>query len=189
MNIGYVRVSTIDQNEQRQIEGLEKHNIQKWYIEKVSGKSLNRPQLAEMLDFVRESDTVFIHDLSRLARNTKDLLELIEFFKSKNVNLVSNKENIDTNTPTGQLMITMIAAINEFERNILLERQREGIAIAKRNKKYKGRKEITIDNKVFQEQYAKYLRRELTKSQLAACLKISRPTLNKILNKKQKEQP
>lgn len=129
MKIAYVRVSTVEQNEARQIEALEKYGIEKWFTEKVSAKDINRPKLKEMLDFAREGDTIYIHDFSRLARSTKDLLEIVETLKAKGINLVSSKENIDTSTPTGKLMLTMIAAINEFERANLLERQREGIAI------------------------------------------------------------
>lgn len=135
-NIAYVRVSTAEQNEQRQIEALKRHNIDKWFIEKVSGKDTNRSKLKDMLDYIREDDTVYIHDFSRLARSTKDLLEIVELLNAKKVHLVSNKENLDTSTPTGKLMLTMIAAINEFERQNLLERQREGIAIAKKAVKY-----------------------------------------------------
>jgi len=144
-NIAYIRVSTAEQNEQRQIEAMQKYDIEKWFIEKVSAKNTNRPKLQEMLDFARMGDTIHIHDFSRLARSTKDLLDIVERLNQKGVHLVSNKENIDTSTPTGRLMLTMIGAINEFERVNLLERQREGIAIAKRNGKYKGgkRKEIT----------------------------------------------
>ena len=131
MKIAYVRVSTVEQNESRQIEALEKYGIEKWFTEKVSAKDTNRPKLKEMLEFAREGDTIYIHDFSRLARSTKDLLEIVETLKAKGIHLVSNKENIDTSTPTGKLMLTMIAAINEFERSNLLERQREGIAIAK----------------------------------------------------------
>ena len=130
-NIAYARVSTADQNEGRQVEELKKHQIDKWFTEKISGKDTNRPQLQAMLDYVREGDTVYIHDFSRLARSTKDLLELVEQLQSKGVHLVSNKENLDTGTPTGKLMLTMIAAINEFERQHLLERLSEGIALAK----------------------------------------------------------
>lgn len=118
MKIAYVRVSTIEQNEARQIEALEKYGIEKWFTEKVSAKDTNRPKLKEMLDFAREDDTIYIHDFSRLARSTKDLLNIVELFQAKGIHLVSNKENIDTSTPTGKLMLTMIAAINEFERNI-----------------------------------------------------------------------
>ena len=139
MNIAYVRVSTVDQNEARQIEALEKYGIERWYTEKISGKDANRPKLQEMLEYVREGDTVHIHDLSRLARSTADLLVIVDQLSKKGVHLVSNKENIDSSTPTGKLMLTMIGAINEFERTNILERTREGIAIAKREGVYKGR--------------------------------------------------
>lgn len=107
----------------------------------------------------------------------------MELLNSKGVILVSNKENIDTGTPTGKLMLTMIGAINEFERTNLLERQREGIAIAKREKKYKGRKAVAIPN--FEEHYKRYLKREINKSELAKELKISRPTLDKLIQEYQ----
>ena len=144
MNIAYVRVSSVDQNEARQIESLEKYGIERWYTEKVSGKGTNRPKLQEMLEYVREGDTIHIHDLSRLARSTADLLVIVELLTKKGVHLVSNKENIDSSTPTGKLMLTMIGAINEFERTNILERTREGIAIAKREGVYKGRKPIDL---------------------------------------------
>ena len=144
MNIAYVRVSSIDQNEARQIESLEKYGIERWYTEKVSGKDANRPKLQEMLEYVRDGDTIHIHDLSRLARSTADLLVIVDLLAKKGVHLVSNKENIDSSTPTGKLMLTMIGAINEFERTNILERTREGIAIAKREGVYKGRKPIEI---------------------------------------------
>ena len=136
MKVAYVRVSTVEQNEARQLEALKKYDIEKWFTEKVSGKDTNRPKLQEMLDFVREGDIIYIHDFSRLARSTKDLLEMIEQLEQKKVSLVSNKENLDTSTPTGKLLVTMIAAINEFERQNLLERQNEGIEIAKREGKF-----------------------------------------------------
>lgn len=179
MRIAYIRVSSIDQNEQRQIEAMQKYEIEKWFIEKISAKDTNRPKLQELLEFVREGDTVHIHDFSRLARSTKDLLEIVELLNTKGVILISNKENIDTGTPTGKLMLTMIGAINEFERTNLLERQREGIAIAKRNGIYKGRKPVSIPN--FELYYSKYLSREISKTQLAKELGISRPTLDKII--------
>lgn len=179
MNIAYVRVSSVEQNEARQVEGLKKHNIEKWFIEKVSAKDTNRPQLKAMLDFAREGDTIFIHDFSRIARSTKDLLDIVEQLKAKGVNLVSNKENVDTSTPTGKLMLTMIGAINEFERANLLERQREGIAVAKREGRYKGRKATDIPD--FEKHYLKYKVREINKVQLAKELKISRPTLDKLI--------
>ena len=180
MNVAYVRVSTVEQNEARQVEALQKHGIEKWFTEKISAKSMERPQLQAMLDFVREGDTVYIHDFSRLARSTKDLLELVERLQNKGVHLISNKENLDTNTPTGKLMLTMIAAINEFERQNLLDRQREGIAIAKRNGVYKGRKKVAIPD-TFPALYGRYSRRELNKGQLAEALHVTRPTLERMI--------
>lgn len=181
MNIAYVRVSTIEQNEARQVEALENFKIDKWYIEKVSAKDTNRPQLKAMLEYAREGDIIFIHDFSRLARSTKDLLEIVEILKSKGINLRSNKENIDTSTSTGKLMLTMIGAINEFERQNLLEKQREGIAIAVREGKYKGRKPVNI--KDFDKHYLRYKNREINKIQLAKELNITRPTLDKLMKK------
>lgn len=185
MNIAYVRVSTVEQNESRQNEGLKDYKIDKWFIEKVSAKDTNRPQLKAMLEFAREGDTIYVWDFSRLARSTKDLLELVELIDSKRIYLKSVKENLDTSTSTGKLMLTMIGAINEFERANLLERQREGIAIAKQEGKYKGRKEVNIDN--FEEYYERYMRREVSKSALAKELHISRPTLDKLI-KEQKSK-
>ncbi|UWD54976.1 MAG: hypothetical protein [Bacteriophage sp.] len=193
MIIGYVRVSTVEQNEARQLVTMGKYNVEKVFSEKVSAKDTKRPQLQEMLSFIdnfyefnkhldedkRQSLTVVIHDFSRLARSTKDLLAIVELFEEKNVNLISAKENIDSSTPTGKLLLTMIGAINEFERTNLLERQREGIAIAKEQGKYKGRKEIKVDN--FEEYYTKYKARELNKTQLAKELGVSRPTLDKLI--------
>lgn len=184
MKVAYVWVSTADQNETRQVEGLQKHNIEKWYIEKVSGKDTNRPKLQEMLEFVREGDTIYIHDFSRLARSTKDLLDIVERLNKKGVSLVSNKENIDSSTPTGKLMLTMIGAIAEFERRNLLERQREGIEIAKREGKFKGGQVKRIEEDLFEKVYQAYKAREITKKAMAEKLHISRPTLDKMLKDK-----
>lgn len=179
MELAYIRVSTIEQNEARQIEAMQKYKIEKWFVEKVSAKDTNRPKLQELLDFAREGDVIHIHDFSRLARSTKDLLEIVEKLNKKGVTLVSNKENIDTSTPTGKLMLTMIGAINEFERTNLLERQKEGISIAKREGKYKGRKPAKVSD--FEKHYKRYLAREINKTDLAKTLGISRPTLDKLI--------
>ena len=187
MKVAYVRVSTVEQNEERQIESLKKYDIEKWYTEKVSAKNTNRPKLLEMLDYVREGDTIYIHDFSRLARSTKDLLDIIENLQQKKVALISVKESLDTSTPTGKLMVTVIAAINEFERANLLERQREGISIAKSKGVYKGRKPITFSDKEFFAAYEEYTSRKITKSALAEKLNITRPTLDKILKEKRIE--
>ncbi len=185
INLAYIRVSTIEQNEGRQLESLKRYNIDKWYTEKISAKDTKRPQLQEMLDFAREGDTIYIHDFSRIARSTKDLLAIVEQLTEKGVHLVSTKENIDTTTPTGKLMLTMIGAINEFERTNLLERQREGIALAVKDGKYKGRKEIEVEN--FQDHYERYKKREVNKVQLANELGITRPTLDKFIKQMEAE--
>lgn len=159
--ISYIRVSTLDQNEERQIEAMKNLEIHKFFREKVSAKDTNRPQLKALLEYVREDDIVFIKDFSRLARNTRDLLEIVEVLNKKGVKLISLQENLDSQTPTGKLMLTMIGAIAEFERTNLLERQREGIAIAKRAGKYKGRKKIQRPV-CWHEIYSKWKYREIT---------------------------
>lgn len=186
MKLAYIRVSTVEQNEARQLEAMRSYGIEKYFTEKVSAKDTNRPKLKELLEFAREGDTIHIHDFSRLARSTKDLLEIAELLNAKGVHLISNKENIDTSTPTGKLMLTMIGAIAEFERQNMLDRQREGIAIAKKNGKYKGGKCKKVYG--FPEAYARYKNREITKTALAAELHISRPTLDKLIKEYEKEQ-
>jgi len=182
MNIAYIRVSTIEQNEGRQIEMMKKMEIDKTFIDKASGKNLHRPQLEAMLDFAREGDTIYTESFSRLARNTKDLLDLVERMNTKGIKVISLKEGLDTSTPTGKLMLTMIGAIATFEREITLERQREGIALAKAAGKYKGRKEKELPGN-FDEVYKQYMNREITKAMMAALCNVSRPVMDKLLRK------
>nr|WP_254904718.1 recombinase family protein [Clostridium tyrobutyricum] len=185
INIGYVRVSTVEQNEERQIAALKKHNIDKWFIEKVSAKDTNRPQLKAMIDFAREGDNIYIHSLDRLARSTKDLLNIVDELQQKKIHLISNKENIDTSTATGKLMLTMIGAIAEFERANLLERQREGIAIAKRQGKYKGRKKIDFPEN-WNEVYQRWKSREIKGNEAMELLGLKRNTFYKLVKEYQK---
>lgn len=187
MNIAYVRVSTVDQNEGRQLEGLKKYDIEKWFTEKVSAKDTNRPQLKVMLDFAREGDTIFVWDFSRLARSTKDLLDIVEQLQKKGIHLKSIKENLDTSTPTGILMLTMIGAINEFERANLLERQKEGIALAKQQGKFKGRKSIDYPDN-WEEVYNKWKSRELTGAKAMDQLGLKRNTFYKLIKKYENER-
>ena len=153
MKVVYVRVSTMEQNTARQESLMESLGVEKIYIEKVSGKSKDRPKLQEMMSFVREGDTLIVESISRFARNTRDLLDLVEQLKKKKVEFVSKKENIDTSTPTGQFMLTVFGAMAQLERDTILERQREGIEEAKKLGKYKGRKPIAVDEGLFAEQY------------------------------------
>ena len=177
-NIAYVRVSTAEQNETRQKEALKKYDIDKWFIEKASGKDTNRPRLQEMLEYIREDDTVYVEEFSRLGRSTADLLNTVQQIEDVGAKFVSLKENFDTKTPTGKLQMTIMAAIAEFERSMILERQREGIAIAKREGKYKGRKAVSVPN--IGTYYDKYMRRKGTKVSIAHELGISRTTLDKL---------
>lgn len=142
MKIGYIRISTAEQNIARQEALMQELGVEQIYIDKISGKSMDRPQLQKLLGFVRKGDTVIVESISRFARNTRDLLELIERLNSKQVNFVSKKESLDTTTPSGKFMLTIFGAVAELEREYILQRQREGIAIAKANGVYRGRKRI-----------------------------------------------
>lgn len=153
MKVGYIRVSTIEQNEARQEVIMNQLNVERVYMDKMSGKSKDRPQLTEMMQFVREGDIVIVESISRFARNTRDFLSLIEELDQKKVVFISQKENIDTNTPTGRFIMTVFAAMAQLERDTILVRQAEGIQIAKAEGKYKGRKQIEIDANLFMEQY------------------------------------
>lgn len=177
-NIAYIRVSTVEQNEARQKEALEPYHIDKWFVEKASGKDVNRPVLQELLEYVREDDTVYVEEFSRLGRSTADLLAIVQQIEDLGAKFISLKENFDTKTPAGKLQMTMMAAIAEFERAMILERQREGIAIAKRAGKYKGRKKLSVPD--IGAYYKRYMTRQATKTIIANELGISRTTLDKL---------
>lgn len=174
MKVGYVRVSTIEQHEGRQLEELQKHRVEKVYMEKASGRNTEREQLKMMLDFVREGDEVIVEDFSRLSRSTKDLMDIIETLREKKVCLKSIKENFDTEAANGKPMLTMIGAINEFERANLLERQKEGISIAKRQGKYKGRPKKKLEN--YGNVYHEWKQGNITAASACKLLGISRVT-------------
>lgn len=174
MKVGYIRVSTAEQNTARQEELLKVLQAEKIYTEKISGKDTNRPQLQAMLDFVREGDTVIVESYSRLARSTKDLLDIVESLEKKGVQFKSHKENIDTSTPQGKLMFTMFAALAEFERECLLQRQREGIEIAKAQGKYKGRPEKELENS--EEIFRAVEEKEISVAKASRLLGVSRST-------------
>jgi DNA invertase Pin-like site-specific DNA recombinase len=174
-SVGYVRVSTVEQNEGRQVEALKSHNIDKWFIDKCSGKNTDRPQFKLMLDYIREGDTVYVEDFSRLSRSVADLLNIIDEFKSKKVQLVSLKEQLDTTKPQGRLMVELLGAINEFERANILERQAEGIALAKQKGIYKGRKRIEKPAG-WAEVYEAYRTRKMTAGEAMKQLGLKRNT-------------
>lgn len=160
--IGYARVSTQEQNEGRQLAAFEEYGVDRVYIDKMSGKDTQRPELRKMLDYVREGDTLIVNEYSRLARSTQDLLSLVKQLTDKGVQVISLKENLDTSTPQGKLMLTVFAALAEFERELTLQRQREGIALAKEQGKYKGRQPIPFDEKQLHRECKKWVKGEQT---------------------------
>lgn len=160
MKIGYIRVSTQEQNTIRQEVMMESLDVDELYIDRASGKNAQRPELQKMMEYVRRGDTVIVESISRFARNTRDLLELVEQLTAKGVEFVSQKEMIDTTTPTGKFMLTIFGAVAELEREYILQRQREGIDIAKQQGKYTGRKPITHPE--FERVVAQWKRGEIT---------------------------
>ena len=174
MKIGYIRVSTQEQNTMRQEVLMESMGVDEVYIDRMSGKDTNRPELQKMMDYVRRGDTVIVESISRFARNTRDLLELVEQLTAKGVEFVSRKEAIDTTTPTGKFMLTVFGAVAELEREYILQRQREGIAIAKEQGKYKGRK--PIDAPEFEQVAAKWKSGAITAAEAMRVLHMSKST-------------
>lgn len=175
--IGYIRVSTEEQNIARQEAALKEKGCTKLYIDKLSGKDKNRPQLKAMLDFVREGDTVIVESISRLARSTRDLLDIVQQLNEKEVTFVSLKETIDTNTPNGKFMLTVFAAISELERDYIRQRQAEGIAEAKKRGVYLGRPAINIDQTELEGLIDRWERGEIKQAYICKKLGISRSTL------------
>ena len=162
MRVGYVRCSTVEQNEARQLKMMEEQNAEKIFIDKASGKNTDREKFKAMMAFVRTGDVVIVESISRIARNTRDLLSIISELTEKGVEFVSLKESIDTATPQGRFMLTVFGALAELERENILERQREGIEIAKSEGKYKGRKPVDIDENKFKAVCARWRAGEIT---------------------------
>lgn len=142
MKIGYIRISSADQNTARQEVLMQELGVDQIFIDRISGKNLERPELKRMMTFVRQGDTVIVESISRFARNTRDLLGLVDQLTRKGVEFVSKKEAIDTTTPSGKFMLTIFGAVAELERDYLLQRQREGIEVAKTKGVYTGRKPV-----------------------------------------------
>ena len=139
MIIGYARVSTQEQSLNRQIDALKANGAEKIFEEKITGTKANRPQLERMLDTLRRGDKLIVCDFSRLSRSTKDLIELVERLNKMGVELISIKENLDTTTATGKMMLTMISALVQFERDILAERTAEGLKASRARGRVGGR--------------------------------------------------
>lgn len=172
MKIGYIRVSTQEQNEGRQLVMMKEQGADKTFIDKASGKNTDRPALKEMLSFVREGDVVIVESISRLARSTRDLLTIVDTLNKKGVGFISLKESLDTSTPTGRFTLTIFAALAELERETTLQRQSEGIALAKAQGKYKGRQPIQIDEEQFRKVCKRWRNGEITATKAMDLLSV-----------------
>lgn len=179
--VGYIRVSSIDQHEDRQLDGIE---LDRQFVDKVSGKDTNRPALQEMLLYVREGDTLIVHSLDRLARNLADLLGLVEKLTAKGVTVHFQKENLSfsgNDDPMSRLLLSVLGAFAEFERQLIRQRQREGIELAKRKGVYKGRKPALTRSQT-QELRQRAANGE-SKAAIARAYGISRETVYQYLKK------
>lgn len=177
MKIGYVRCSSADQNPARQEALLKEQGCEKVFSDMLSGKDTNRPGLQAMLEYVREGDVLYVESISRLARSTRDLLNIVDQLHEKNVQFISEKEKIDTDTPQGKFMLTVFAAMADLEREQIRQRQAEGIAIAKQQGKYAGRQPISCDPIMFDQLYMQWKAGDITQKYMAKKLGVSRPTL------------
>lgn len=184
MLIGYMRVSTIEQNLDRQEKALLDAECEKIYSEKVSGTKRERPQLNLMLEHLRTGDTIVIMDLTRLSRSTKDLIDLVTQLKAKGVHLKSLKESwLDTTTPEGQLMFTIFSGLSQFERDLISQRTKEGLAVAKSKGKHIGRKATDTS----QIDYAMHLvdTGKMNITEASKEINVSRMTLHRYMKKRE----
>lgn len=182
MKVFYIRVSTEHQNEARQIEQSKEVGAEKIFIDKKSGKNTDRKALKEMLNYVREGDIVICSDISRIARNTRDLLSIVDTLTEKGVEFKSLKEAIDTTTPAGKFMLSVFSALAELERENILQRQKEGIAIAKAEGKYKGRKRIDFDQSEFERFCKEWREGKRTAVSVMKHFNMSSPTFYRRVN-------
>lgn len=182
MKVGYVRCSTIEQNEARQLKMMEEQNVEKTFIDKASGKNTERPKFKEMMTFIRTGDVLIVESISRIARNTKDLLNIVSELNEKGIEFISLKENINTQTPQGRFVLTIFGALAELERESILERQREGIEIAKAQGKYHGRKPIDVDINQLKKVCAKWRANEITATKAMELVGLKKTTFYRKVN-------
>ena len=186
MKLLYCRVSTTEQNETRQTAlarelGIEERYI---YLDKASGKNTNRTEFQRMMNFAREGDVIYCESISRIARNTADLLSIVADMQKRGIDFVSLKENIDTQTPQGKFMLTVFGAMAELEREQTLQRQREGIAIAKAEGKYKGKPKMKIDDSALERECKKWRAGEQTATETMKILGLKPNTFYRRVNEK-----
>jgi len=178
--VGYVRVSSTDQNVDRQLEQLEADRV---FVDRVTGSNAERPELTAMLKYVREGDTIIVASMDRLARNVDDLRRLVAEQTSRGVGVRFVKENLlftGDDSPIANMLLSVLGAVAQFERDLIRERQREGIEIAKRKGKYRGRKKSLSDEQV--EEVRKRIGAGEKKNAVAKSLGVSRDTLYRSLN-------
>lgn len=180
MIIGYARVSTQEQSLDRQIDALQKYGAEKIFTEKITGTVKNRPELDQMRAILRDGDVVVIESLSRLGRSSRDLLSLIEEFRDKKVTLISLKENLDISTPTGQLMFTVLAALSQFERDLTVQRTRDGLMAARARGRKGGRPKV--DQKKIDKALKLYIAQTHSVSEIIKITGVSQGTLYKAIN-------
>ena len=184
MRVGYIRVSTTHQNTDRQEDSLEHMNVEKLFIEKASGKDRRRPQLKALMDFVQEGDVVVVHELSRMARSVVDLYDIAKELNEKGVSLESLKEDIDLTSATGKLTFGIMAVMAQFERDLLLERQREGIAAAKARGKRWGRENIYgTDERQVHDVFTRYHAKKMSFDEASKALGMKKSTFYYRYNK------
>jgi len=179
--IGYIRVSTIEQNVERQEVALRNIGIDKFFIEKKSGKNMDREEFKKMMEYLRDGDTLYIESLSRLARSTKDLIEIADILSKKNVELISLKENIDTSSPQGKLIYTIWGALAQFERDCMLQRQREGLEVAKNKGVHLGRPKAKFPEN-FEKVYFEWKDKKYTAVDAIKKLGLTKSTFYNLVN-------
>ncbi len=180
--IGYARVSTIDQNPQLQIDALEDAGCSRIFTDRASGTKVDRPELAQCLDYLRDGDSLIVWKLERLGRSLPHLIELVGTLNARDVEFVSVKDNIDTSTATGRLIFHLMASLAEFERDLIRERTLAGLAVAKEKGRLGGRPPKMTDAKLAA---AKEMKEhgELSMAEIAEALEINRTTLYRHLAK------
>jgi DNA invertase Pin-like site-specific DNA recombinase len=185
MRLGYARASTERQNLDRQLDELHLCGVDKIFEEKVSGATSDRPELQKLLDTLRKGDTVVVDSLSRLSRSTKDLLQLLERLEDRGVQLVSLHEQIDTKSPTGKLLLTVLVAISQFEREIIVQRTREGLAAARARGRVGGRPPLS--RRKVEQAVKLYEGKEHALSEITSLTGVSASTLYRYLRKSVEE--
>jgi len=186
MIFGYARVSTQSQNLDRQVDALKTYGVpdDRLFVEKISGTTKERPELQKLQQFLRDGDLLVIESLSRLGRSTKDLLTIIDHFEKQGVKVVSIKEQIDTRTPTGMLLTTVLMALSQFERDIIVQRTQEGLTAARARGRKGGRPPLSQAQ--IKQALALYDSKKLSIKEICNATKMSQSSLYNVVKKSQK---